>query len=298
MPRIAGVCLSLVMLSGPGIAQDAPLACAAGLAVTDLYFGEGDAVLTAPSGAQPEDGWCRADGIHMDWTQGKWPQRISASEIRWQPRGTDTILVEVTDIRLRLRKGAGMNDLYLGGFLSNVGADLQLQSRYDAATRDLSISPLSVALPGESRLVVSMALTDVDMRSRGALQTSLGSGKLTMADIDLWMDAGFGRSVMSPLITDPEGFEDGLADMRKLLVVLPGTVLAPDSRRAVEAVLSDLPAPKGLLSVKVRSAEGFGASSLMPIILRGVPETPAQWEKALSGLTLDVVYDPTARTGN
>jgi hypothetical protein len=290
--RLALQLIALIATSLPAAAQDRD--CAAALAALDAYRAADDIPLIAPSAVTQDDEWCLASGLHLDWQNGKWPQNITLDKARWQSLGPNTIRIEGDDLRLHLRNGPAITDLDFGGFLANTGAQVEAEYTYDPVTRRLTIAQVAAALPGNTSLFLSGELTGVDIGSRAGLQASLGSGRVTQAAVHLWMEAGFERAVIRPLITDPDGFSDGLADLRKLLAMLPPTVLSDASQQATRAFLDDLPAPKGHLSVLLQSDAGFGAASLMPIILRGIPQTPQAWKAALADLTLTVEYDTSA----
>ncbi len=290
-----------LIAAGPVLAQDAAGAfgvdCAADLASLGPAQGADAPMIDLPAGVQSGPDGCVAPGVAVEWTKGKWPQSVRAERLRWHSPQPGTVAVEITDLRLRLRQGAGMNDLAFGGLLANTGADIDAVASHDAATGNLSVAPLSIDLPGGSRIVAEAAFSGVKTITASGLPAEIGTIKAHRIRVDIVMASSFGRSILGPLVAEDAGFDAAMADAGTWVTTLPADMLPPDARRDIETLLGDLPNPRGLFTLTVQSDTGIGAGTLLPLLVRGVPRTAQDWTKAFGDLKIEAVYDPTA-TGN
>ena len=297
---LAVLCFTL-FAAGAALAQNGTghvtADCATVLAGFEPAQSAGVPQIKVRGGVQSGPEGCIASGVAVEWSEGAWPRSVRADSLRWHSPQPGTVGVRVTDLRLRLRQGAGMNDLALGGLLANTGADIDAVAHHDVATGNLSIAPLMIDLPGGSRMLAEAAFSGVGQIDAIGFSAKIATLKAHWISVDVTMASSFSRTILGPLLADGRPLDTTVAAARAWLTALPPATLPPDDLRDMETLLDELPNPRGRFSLTLQSNTGIGTNTLLPLLVRGTPRAAQDWTKAFNDLKIRAVYDPTA-TGN
>ena len=153
--------------------------------------------------------------------------------------------------------------------------------------------------PGDNELDVSLAASGLDLSSRAQAMASIGTARLNALDLSLTMDGFFETYLLMPLgyalligAPNPEQRVNELkAEASAFVDVLPTASVDQGSKTALKDLISDLPHPKGKLTVKLDSNTGLGAPNLMPLVLSGLGDDPAKaLATILNGVAIDVTW--------
>ena len=73
---------------------------------------------------------------------------------------------------------------------------------------------------------------------------------------------------------------------------LPLSIFPDTSKRALKALLSDMPKPRGTLTIHMTAEPGMGAARMMPLAIsrRGIEDLDDVWS-LMDGVTYDITYD-------
>lgn len=252
-----------------------------------------------------QDGdWCLVEGLVLDLEGQYLPDwhmdrlRFRGSALAWLVDGTgapDGLEVAVEGLRLVPQTGDPQMDWLFAAQSRPNAIRAEAALAWDAEARVLHLEGLSIDFPGENLVELSAVLTGVDLSSTGALQMSAGSFALTEADLRVTTHGLFEWYVLMPFgptVLPREGDIGAAADALRLTMLaavadLPDASVSDDSKKALAALIEELPNPSGNLTLSLRSEAGIGPARLAPWAVAGVPGAMAAASGLLEGVTLE-----------
>jgi hypothetical protein len=264
----------------------------------------------AVRGQVGQDGdWCVVDGLVLDLEGPYLPDwhadrlRFRGSALGWLVEGAgspDSLEIGVEGLRLVVQTGNAQLDwLYAAQARANT-IRAQATLGWDPAEKVLRLEGLSIDFPGDNLVDLSAVVRGVDLSSTGAMQMSLTGFAVTEADLAVTMHGLFEGWLLMPLgsaLLPVEGDMDVAAegvraDLLAGVAALPETVVPPDGKAALRALILDLPNPAGDLTVSLRSEAGIGPARLAPWVMTAGSGTSAGAATVLEGATVDVGWTP------
>lgn len=225
----------------------------------------------------PRDGWCQL------------PRFLPAAEavikgldfdrIEWRAEGLERVLEQSlppTALTIRVTDAAMLQKLGRRGDLDLPAIPMQivLTLRENAKDRQLLIEALTITGPKETGPKENLATLqgvfhDVDLSSLESTQLSLGNAKLR----DVIIVAPGNRKLESYLrryigVTFPERSRKRIAMMDRVSG-WPDHSFPRATKRAVQQLIASLPAPSGVLRVKVETGAGLSVGLFVQTVLVG-----------------------------
>jgi hypothetical protein len=253
--------------------------------------------------------WCVVEGVVLD-LPGTYTPDLHADRLRFRGSALDWALDGVTPplrfeasvqrMRLAIQTGdAQMDYLFAAQARANpMRADLALA--WDPVARALSVERLEIDFPGENLVQLTARLAGVDLSSTGAMQMSATSFAVTEADLivqshglfEWYMLMAVGPMVL-PREGDMEAAANALrADLGAMVAELPAPTFPDATRRALLALIGELPNPAGIFSLSLRSDAGVGPARLMGYAMTGVPTSMEAAAPLFDGVKISIGWEP------
>lgn len=177
--------------------------------------------------------------------------------------------------------------------------DVTVSAQWLADDNRLLIQSAEADFPGENAIWFDAEIDGVDLSSVATAQTSMGSFSITKTQTKVQSNGLFEQYVLmalgaalldgseTPAVRAEELKREAIAEID----ALPDAIFPVPSRVALKALVSDMPNPKGTLSVDMSATPGLGPGRFLPLALSGGPEDLSAIWPLLRGVRYDVQYD-------
>ena len=224
----------------------------------------------AASARLSDDGWCLVPAAEAA-TEG-----FDFDRIEWRAEGLERLLeqslpptavaIRVTDVDM-LRK-LGVAEI---ADAPSMAMQIVLVLRQNARDRQLLIEKLFITGPKGNEVFLTGVFHDVDLSSTGKMQVSLGSAKLRDVVLVATGTRGLERYIRPYFGTTFPERSRRRSKMIEKISNWPDHSFPPATKRAVEQLIAELPAPNGTLRAKVDTGPGISAGSFMKPVSFGEP---------------------------
>lgn len=255
-----------------------------------------------------EDGWCAFSGIFLV-TEGYTPD-VEIDKLRLKGDALGAFLlderldpdldlaVQFDGLRMVPQVDQPQLDwLYRAQFRAyGISGDMALD--WDAATREVTLSQLSLDFPGSNSVSFVARVEQVDLSSMAAAEMSATSFALTEATLDVTSHGLFETYLLLALggiVLPYEGDMDAAAetlraDTLAVMADLPVPAFSAASKDALARLVQELPNPSGRLTVDFTAQPGFGSARFGFMALKGIPTTVDEASSLFQGIVADVTW--------
>lgn len=298
MRAALGLCFGLLL--GQSVwAQDrmTDADCVAGLGLIEMVFED----ISLPDQTVSDDGWCESTDISV---QAGPAHLLQMTELRWRAsdmarvaeQGLPPRALELNASGLRLAAASGdpVFDYLIALQSARRSHDLRLRARWDGVQNALVLEELFVDFPGANSVALSGRFDGVSLASQEEMQDSLPTAMLSNLELVVETNGLFEGYVALPLgmalldsETEPEAqVQSRIGQAVNVIEGLGDAVMAPRSKDALVAFLTDLPMPSGVLRLQLDAAPGLTVAELAALMDIAGDETAPQFEQLLERLTL------------
>lgn len=300
----------LLLLAGPAFAQSAPEMslgeCRSSLAmIREATPGVGGQRRT-PS-LQP-GGWCSLRDMEID-LDGDGTIRVT--DMRWRMGDFDrldrglpptSISVEARGISFVPQVDDAVISYLMGVQFGQSDTRAFLDATWDPVEQRIHLTQAKVVFDAENSLSVTANIRDVDLSDLAKLRMS--AGRMALTDLSLRVETQglfeefFAFPVGAALLADSEDPEADVERMKAMaldaVAAVPASILDQSSAAAMNDLITDLPHPKGGISLQMHSDDGLGALRFAPFALMGSADNLDTLWSALSDVTISASYKQTA----
>lgn len=247
-----------------------PEECAAAWQKITNMSGAGVSGRTQEIHSVTKDGWCLAPRV------AALPSGIDFDRFEWRAEGLERYLQHAlapTMLAIRVTDADMLRKLGVEEIADAPAMPMQIELflRDNAQDRQLVIEKLLITGPQETEVLLTGIFHDVDLSSTGMMQISLGSAKLRDVVLVATGTRGLERYIRPYFgATLPERSRRR-SKMIEKISNWPDLSFPPETKRAVEQLIAELPAPNGTLRVNVDTGPGISMGSFMIPYLSGEP---------------------------
>ncbi len=248
--------------------------------------------MTNAEGSEPtlDDDACQV--LNISWADG-----TTADSLRWNvpglaeaalqgmaPQAANVIITGIRENEVNADMGA----------LAGKPGDIVLSYTWDATSRAMNISDLSVSFEGGQGIAVSGTVNGLDLSSPQMMQISAMSAALT--DLDVQVKGTDMLALLAGIEDIAEGkpasapIDEEIQEANAFVDQLPQATFDAASRQALKDLVAALPEPEQGLRLILQSEVGLSAIRLMPVLMAGDAEPAQIMDILFDGATVDVTY--------
>lgn len=225
-----------------------------------------------------------ADGTTADSLRWNVPGLAEAALQGMAPQAANVIITGIRENEVSADMGA----------LAGKPGDIVLSYTWDATSRAMNISDLSVSFEGGQGIAVSGNVNGLDLSSPQMMQISAMSAALT--DLDVQVKGTDMLALLAGIEDIAEGnpasapTDEEIQEANAFVDQLPQAAFDAASRQALKDLVAALPEPEQGLRLILQSEVGLSAIRLMPVLMAGDAEPAQIMDILFDGATVDVTY--------
>lgn len=237
---------------------------------------------------------------------------LRAAEMTWNIKGADRLaaMLPPEKVDLHLTDAYMFMDIsqyppmsYAAQLVSARNAmDLWLEISADPATGDIVLTRLAMEGPNRNDVTLSGRITDMDLTSHASIQSSIMSAALKELNLTIethGMFEAYGAHIVAGVLSNqgvtdvPHKVERLKAFAQGMIASVPETFLSAASGAALSDMIGAMPAPDGILSLKLHASEGLSATRFAPLAFSRRQVTPEVIWSMLEGVTVTAEWEET-----
>ena len=302
-----------VLLAAPGAARADFLSsetCRASWELLQAVLPAGTGSLKAHSQVWMRAGFCSVDGVEIT-PDGQYQPGFRIAKVSWRANGLQAFLaagtppqsldLKIEDLRMSVKTGNGVMDYLMRVQNDRTGIDADLSVHWEADRKRLVLDRLDVDFPGANAISATASVVRVDLTSQSAAQVSLGAMGLTDISVEVTSNELFEGYVLMPLgtvilgeATDPEvALKSFLAEAKAFVGMLPDATFPDPTKKAIRALLDEMPNPAGTFGLTLRAPGGIGSARFARYAVIDLPKPADAMAALFDGVTVTASYLPT-----
>jgi len=245
--------------------------------ISQMTNAEGGAAASGDNGCQVQDvTW--ADGTTADSVQWDIPGLTEAALQGMAPQSANVMISGIREDDINEAMGP----------LAGQPGDIALSYTWNATSRALDISRLSVRFEDGQGVSVTGKVNGLDLSSPQMMQISAMSAALT--DLDIQVKGTDMLAMLAGLEDIDEASDEEIQEANTIIEQLPQATFDAASREAMKALIAALPDPQEGLRMTLQSELGLSAVRLMPVLMAGEAEPAQIMDILFDGATVKVAY--------